>query len=129
MKIVANELRIENILLLDGIKLVKVIWFRLDKACVIELGKDYPSAIVDIDRLNGVALTEEILLKCGFNGFDTTILTHDNIDSIYLRKPFIQSNYYLVKSNGGNKLTSIQYIHQLQNLYFAIVGKELIYNG
>lgn len=81
-----------------------------------------------LKAIEPIPLTEEILLKCGFNGFDTTILTHDSIELIYLRKPFIQSNYYLVKSNGGNKLTSVQCLHQLQNLYFALTGEELTIN-
>jgi hypothetical protein len=53
--------------ILDGSKRVKVIWKKYDKACILEVGIDYPTAIVDIDRLQGVPLNEEELIKLGFD--------------------------------------------------------------
>ena len=61
-----QEIRIGNYVLLDDEKLVKVIWVKYDNVCIIEIGKEYPSAIVNISRISGIPLTEEILLKFGF---------------------------------------------------------------
>ena len=51
---------------LDNLKDVKVIWKKHDKACIIELRVDYPSAIIDIDRLTGLLISDEFLLDFGF---------------------------------------------------------------
>ena len=56
---------------LDDLKEVKVIWKKYDKANILEIGVEYPTAIVDLDRFSGIELNEEWLLKFGFefNGF------------------------------------------------------------
>ena len=56
---------------LDNLKEVKVIWKKYDKANILEIGVEYPTAIVDLDRFSGIELNEEWLLKFGFefNGF------------------------------------------------------------
>lgn len=68
----------------------------------------YPSS----DKYEPIPLTEEWLLKFGFNGWD-------------------KGNYTMILSNGnffefGNIIAqNIKYVHQLQNLYFVLVGEEL----
>ena len=77
-----------------------------------------------IDAFQPIPLTEEILLKCGFI-----------IDSInnFEKYPFTiqKSNHYvtdfLFYKNGDSGVV-IKYLHQLQNLYFALTGKELEIN-
>ena len=51
---------------LDNSKEVKVIWKKYDKANILEIGIEYPTAIVDLDRFTGMPLTKEWLLKFGF---------------------------------------------------------------
>ena len=67
---------------------------------------------------NPIPLTEEWLLKFGFK----------NIKFKYEINNFIiwldpRSTYYYLNYEGGN--IEIKYVHELQNLYFALTGKEL----
>ena len=84
-----------------------------------------------------IPLTEKILLKCGFKKrlssvcdffyigvnpytrdwmFDITWLKN-HIDYTYEDYPFYKNGYHKIK-----------YLHQLQNLYFALTGEELEIN-
>ncbi len=79
--------------------------------------------------LSGVPLTPEILLKCGFENvieFDYHF-RKDEFDVM------IESHgiYYYIDDRGDNEGTKprqIKYLHQLQNLYFALTGIELTIN-
>lgn len=74
------------------------------------------------DRINPIKLTEERLIKFGFEkrkdscfkfgGYEHTISLHKNADK-YRVEIVTQSIAY------------IEYVHQLQNLYFALTGEEL----
>lgn len=82
-----------------------------------------------ISELKPIELTEEILLKCGFKKIDHhrfkiipsqfefyyTISVHDNCFRIYVGDSIICANV-------------IFYLHQLQNLYFALTNQELEIN-
>lgn len=65
-------------------------------------------------ELKPIPITEEWLLKFGFEGWDidnyTLILTNGNFFKLECLDPIA---------------TNIFYVHQLQNLYFALTGKEL----
>lgn len=113
-----RELRIGNYVLLDDEKLVKVIWVKYDSVCIIEIGKEYPHAIVNISRISGIPLTEKILLKFGF-------LYDDNF--YHLNNIWISNFYENYFSLDGFDETKIEYIHQLQNLYFPLKGEELTF--
>jgi len=69
----------------------------------------------NIKTIQPILITEEWLLKFGFNGWDidnyTIILTNGNFFVIECNHPIA---------------TNIFYVHQIQNLYYAISGKELI---
>lgn len=77
-----------------------------------------------------ITLTEEILLKCGFekllNGFHINI----SIDQ-ELSINIITNECYLFRNDpihGGIDFicaNSVKYLHQLQNLYFSLTGEEL----
>lgn len=70
-----------------------------------------------------IPLTEEILLKCGFeeNG---QYLAFKNI-RLYIYHSRFNSEYFIFDFGMMEKFTEIQYLHQLQNLYFALTGEEL----
>ena len=77
-----------------------------------------------------IRITEEILLKCGF----VKALGVFNIECcksiLYLRLAYDKGFYYGIKSSDCNScefddVISIKYLHQLQNLYFALTGQEL----
>ncbi len=127
MKVIENY-----IYLLDGQFLVKIVWKKYKKAMILKIGSDYPPAIVDIDRLSGVTLTEKILLKCGFvsevvisvfenYNFKISLYYNDGWHFEYEEKiGFGKSKAYLYPAN-------INHLHELQNLYYSLTKTELNY--
>lgn len=68
----------------------------------------------------GIEITEEILLKCGF--IPCSIIENNfNISGMCVWKC---NDMFLCDKNGIH----IKYIHQLQNLYWCLCGKELDIN-
>lgn len=80
-----------------------------------------------VDRLTPILLTAEILLKCGFK-FNTYV-GEEEIDYYILENSeFILDASFqpLVYGSSIHLLDyEIEYLHQLQNVYFALTGKEL----
>ena len=87
-----------------------------------------------IENIKPIPLTEEWLLRFGFekgnkvykDAFSINLLKTD----LYLRKCYYGGYYW--GFNLENKLDcefndakSVKYVHQLQNLYFALTGEEL----
>lgn len=76
----------------------------------------------------GVPLTAEILEKCGFET-QKPIYKATGAEVVYHKLVSINSKIDLVEESIGYTLsyygTKIKYIHQLQNLYFALTGAEL----
>lgn len=72
---------------------------------------------LSIDELNGIPLTEEWLLKLGFEKY---------------KLGFRNGNLWVTLTElawfGNSEITEIKYVHQLQNLYFALTKEELIIN-
>lgn len=67
-------------------------------------------------KLKPIPLTEEWLVKFGYTGYGT--LGEMNF--------FISENgTYRVRWFGNIVHLSLKYVHQLQNLYFALTGEEL----
>jgi hypothetical protein len=66
------------------------------------------------DRIKPIPLTEEWLLKFGFDGWDlgkyTLIRTNGN---------------FFITGHKGPIAQNIFFVHQLQNLYFALTNEEL----
>ncbi|MGJ1369547.1 hypothetical protein [Sphingobacterium spiritivorum] len=132
----ATELRIGNVLtFLD--KQVAVVAITETHASIkgYELNRYTPVAL-DYTGLQRIPLTEEILLKCGFDfsQFKKPMQTcgvdlfygHD----YYFKRIGYKTDLILRSLNGVFRIecfysTRIQYLHQLQNLYFALTGKEL----
>jgi len=63
----------------------------------------------------GIPLTEELLLKCNFKfkefGYQFSVSNH-----------LLSGNFFFMISGYAKQ---IYYLHELQNLYFALTGKEL----
>lgn len=72
----------------------------------------------------GIPLTEEILLKCGFDNFEGWI-THEDCDFILECEDNSWEEPSIDVIFEGRYLTCIENLHQLQNLYYYLVGKEL----
>jgi len=106
---------------LDNLKDVKIIWKRFDKANILEVGIEYPTAIVDLDRFSGIKITEEWLLKFGFKHSGNGFYIH--VESI-IELANIGYKYFHCGFKGVS-LCDIHSVHQLQNLYFALTQNEL----
>ena len=70
-----------------------------------------------IKELKPIPLTEEWLLKFGFDKIDFQFIKN-GIKLFPIRDLYYRGNFP-IKSD-------IKYVHQLQNLYFALTGEELI---
>lgn len=70
-------------------------------------------------RLYPIPITEEWLLKFGFEFFDSGLYRKGDF---YLP---IKFNDYTVLKWKVFEIAPVKYIHQLQNLFFAITGEEL----
>lgn len=127
----ANELRIGN-----------VIYDQMFGVCVVvDITKDGINIIngtcaISIDELKGIELTEKILKDLGFSKMTDTIpfnyRTHKSKSFFYIRYGTFTTDRGksdLIGYNGlfvANKFALvIRYVHELQNLYFALTGEEL----
>jgi len=103
-----TELRIGNILELPNKHPVQI---SIDSLKEIESG---------IHPYQKIPLTEEWLLK-----FEFEKINHRIEGVIYRREWLNFSETFLVDWRGGY-IGRIQYVHQLQNLYFALCNEELV---
>lgn len=109
-----NELRIGNYVEIDQYPNDRII-------TEIENGIDIDGCI----KLNpkAIPLTEEWLVKFKFEGLEKDCRT-------FFRTFFKNGKFKVELSNGGNVYYNrnifISSVHQLQNLYFALTGEELI---
>ena len=83
--------------------------------------------LTKIENYKPIPLTEEWLLKFGFEDLDTYLkLDFGKLSLVY----YVDGEkLYLFIDNGEEcgsfHLKHIKSVHQLQNLYFALTGKEL----
>ncbi len=105
-KLTTQELRIGNYILRDSE------WIEVDGYRISKLAMSMP------DSYNGIPLTPKILEKCGFVSGQ---LGSEHLVFIY----YGNDNLGIKGMLGMVKPFSIQYLHQLQNLYFALTNTEL----
>lgn len=122
-----KELRIGNLVLISG-RIEKI--YRIERDGVngwVEQGVRIKEVFKPIP------LTEEWLLKFGFEKVKDTFITFDSYHYenencwIYL----IDKGFEFELKTGDerhNLCRTYQYVHQLQNLYFALTGQELTIN-
>jgi len=94
---------------------------------------------INEDELNGfksrlresepIPLTKEWLLKFGFKkssliGFDGG-WQHSNDSKYYIQQMSNAITIHLITEESVALLTGFHFVHQLQNLYFALTGEEL----
>lgn len=72
-----------------------------------------------LDYIKPISLTPEILEKCGFEKDSEVIFKHDDT-MVYSGSGFIDYYHF-----GHPIKKNINYLHQLQNLYYALTGTEL----
>lgn len=113
-----NELRLGNYILFEpisdlGYEIIKV--------------KELP--FKKRNNANGILLNEEWLLKFGFKEYlDNLFLDiKQRITLCYFDKN--ENQFSILQDDKEIALASgrVKYVHQLQNLYFALTGEELVY--
>lgn len=134
----ANEVRIGNYVLLDGcIEQIESI----NKVGInIFVDDDKLIEHATFDELKPIDITEDILSRFKFkselgdpnctgvlspNGHYRLINNDDDLELDVLFG-FFGNTYPMLVQVGDNNLPNIKYLHQLQNLYFALTNKELI---
>jgi hypothetical protein len=75
--------------------------------------------LIDSD-CDPIPLTEEILLKCGFEKFEVEGYPIFIIGKFYLEFYSLESVFLI-----SDIEVKIKHLHQLQNLYFCLTGEEL----
>ena len=132
----ANELRIGNLVFNDYLKVNKYIVGIFDNEIWLsntdELDQNQRS---NVESINGIPLTEQILLKCGFESYKTYLLRKKINDDFYLifSPKDTRPLYCILRMYNDdmdmlqecNNIVDCNYLHQLQNIYFALTGEEL----
>lgn len=72
-----------------------------------------------IENVSPIQLTPEILEKCGF---ETPFIMKDSVKYLDGVMIDLHNGKILLRDN---HMIEIKYLHQLQNLYYALTGKEL----
>lgn len=114
---IANELRLGNLVFVDDV--TRELTKQMFKVAVIAL---------NCQEIEPIPLTEEWLFKAGFENiqrgrFIMNILSYGSINVQITKNKLVvelgTTGHYLFGE------TKIEYVHQLQNLYFALTGIEL----
>lgn len=85
--------------------------------------KENPSNFTVRDCLHPIPLTEEWLQKLGFQQVRPCYLVHNGFEAGLDGDDFANCMWTIIISKALP--VKIKYVHQLQNLYFAITGGEL----
>jgi hypothetical protein len=86
----------------------------------VKLGAN-PMALYKKDEIEPINLTEEILINFGFNKTGINF----ELNKFELWTNINDGNYYFRYVYANKPSILIQYVHQLQNLYFVLTNKEL----
>lgn len=133
-----NELRIGNYISFHNV------WYKIvgiDKDRVLIEYHNGETDYCHIEYIDPIELTEEVLLKIGFELVNTKRLTgyemvkelENNVYEFFVFKIFDNNDTLLNirKQKGGGfeygefTKRGIKYLHELQNAYFILTGKEL----
>ena len=94
----------------------------------LTLPSDREDFILAYQMIEPIPLTEEMFLKCGFIEvpYYENILQKENIRIHFDKQKSSEVLFVLYDDDGDITCqTRVSCLHQLQNLYFALTGKEL----
>lgn len=113
--ITVNQIRINNLIYNDIGEIQPV--YGVDEKSILTKVEENVWSICFNPK--GIPLTEELLLKFGF---EIEIGYSHNIAKLGFIRIKFGDNFYFDYTYSRTK---IQYVHQLQNLHFALTGEEL----
>jgi hypothetical protein len=112
-----SELRVGNLLDYNGKTII------VDTIYYDQINLDFTDfSGIKFEALKGIPISEEWLLKFGFARFPWGLVKEELLFRDNIQTPCKE----LTLEVGNGFRVTVQYIHQLQNLYFALTGKELI---
>jgi hypothetical protein len=124
----ANELRIGNWLLTESgtpqqvAYIGETIGFHNNMGGTDKHQKN-PIFSYDIEKIEPILLTPEILEKVGFeHSYDSVLPYQDAYENGYF---ILNAQFELTDKDGLIISKQIKYVHQLQNLYFTLTETEL----
>lgn len=109
----ANELRIGNCLMSDGIPV------QIDGRTIFDFWHYGDNGVIPL-RYKPIPLTEEWLLRFGFEKSYNWV---DKSATIELAEK--DNGYVMLEDSCYYCSQTLLYVHQLQNLFFALKGEEL----
>ena len=133
----ANELRIGNLVFekYSGTMIVMGIGENIrtsGETLYLAKQKKLPSGLYSMETVAGIELTEEWLLKFGFEiGFLRMkykvyrLKTKNGYSNWFLNNNGLMTKAFYSDNGLSEYYIRIKYVHQLQNLYFALTGEEL----
>lgn len=100
-----------------------------DWPIILKSIQETPYDITEYDRVEGIQITEDILLKCGFvKSFGSDIYYELKYGNLKIICNVLYTEFEISILGYGQKLSGIKYLHQLQNLTHALTSKELTIN-
>ena len=123
----ANELRIGNWITADENKIASKVFLsgllKVDTILFDGVGHSkFDCAEYPFEKLHPIPLTPEILEKCGFIEIDGQIpMWHKDNFWMYWNGENLSANFGHIEQLD----VDVKFIHQLQNLYWCLCGKEL----
>lgn len=123
-QIKANELRIGNYFY----------WEAEGKKYIMQVDTEDFSGVENFKNYQPIPLDESILLSCGFEKDDTGVDMFDQDYHEWYQKEYpiigvlCQSSDKSYLFDENTDMLRIKYLHQLQNLYFALTQTELEIN-
>lgn len=124
----AKELRIGNLVSDNAGDIVPII--AISQISVTVKWEDESNEL-SFKHIDGVILTQEILVKCGFildDKKDWGKLSLNGSSNFYIQYLTEIYHFYIVQFRTAGIMPHCQYLHQLQNLYYALTGEELEIN-
>ena len=122
----ATELRIGNFCQ-DNVTKTTIKVVELTNECITTYVIDRSKfPLKDGWKLQPIPLTEEWLLKFGFERTDLIDNSNDDWTWLFYQKDsiYIDGSDLTIETATGIVI-KVEYVHQLQNLYFALTGEEL----
>jgi hypothetical protein len=120
----ANELRIGN-----WIQVLGIYKNSFERAGIIQADAELIRLCADSKvGLLGIELYPELLGKCGFSERlpdSEKVISYRNDSNVILNSYKSNQDEWFLYPVLWDPYAKIKYLHQLQNLYFALTGKEL----
>lgn len=125
--ITKEELRVGNAIQYDGDGTNAIVKSIEEHGIGIEFKEE--ETWIEYDQFSGIPITDKLLEKLGFKEQCYVNEDQDEIDYWYYEGIdwILDQGYQPIDAGFPMIKYELMYIHQLQNLYFSLTGKELIF--